>query len=326
MSANALTTRLSAVLLAAGLIFTASVQPTLAGPEAISSKDKNPIVEVPTECNPRWYFSFGSGTEFDGGNDFSNGLEEFTDFEGGLFFTELRVKSRSYDDIYKNWINLNAEFGYAITRHIDVFAKLNYAQADSQTLVGSELILDSPLNPFPFALAFPFTSNFDNYQSWGGELGFRFYFTSPESRIRPYISLAGGANFVDEIDLRVKTDFLTFDFEVYDGPFYDDSVVWTGSALFGVEYQVIPCRFSVGTNVGVRYNSELDSDDSGFSSDSSSEPTPMSGVGQFVHDQLGANGSSEDFESALLSLLSPLNNDGGERWSLPVSVYAKFRF
>ena len=322
MTLNALTTRFSAVLLAAGVILTvATSPPTLAGPEEISAKDKNPIVEIPTECNPRWYFSMGSGTEFDLSNDFSNGLNEFTEFEGGT--TDLRIKSRNYDDVYKNWINLNAEFGFAITRRIDVFAKINYASADSQTIVGSELVIDSPLNPFPFALAFPFTSNFDNYQSWGGELGFRFYFTSPESRIRPYISLAGGANWVDEINLRVKTDFLGFDFEVYDGPFYDESIVWTGSALFGVEYQVIPCRFSVGTNVGVRYNSELDANDSGFSEDSSSSET---GVGQFVQDQLGGNGSSQDFENALLSMLSPLNNDGAERWSLPVSVYAKFRF
>lgn len=306
-----------ALLLSGGVL----VNSTYAGPEAISAKDKNPIVEVPTSCDPKWYVSVGAGTEFDGGNDFSNGFEEFNDF--GIITTDLHVKSRDYDDVYKNWVNINAEVGYALTNHLEIFGKFNYTQADSQFITGSSLVIDSPINPFsPLAIGLPFTSKFSNYESWGGELGLRFFFLGKQSRIRPYISLSGGVNFVDDIDLHVKSDFLNIDFTVYEGDFYDATTMATGTALFGLEFQVIPCRFSITVDAGVRYNSGLDGDDSDFSSSSSSN----SNMATFLHENIGTNGSSEGLQQALLSSLSHLNNNGGERWSIPVNVAAKFRF
>jgi hypothetical protein len=309
----------AALAIAALLTAGSFVSPTFAGPEAISARDKNPIVEIPTACDPKWYIRTGSGSDVDLGNKFSNGLHEFSDF--GIFTTDLNIKSRDYDDVYKNWYNISAEVGYAITNHIELFASANYTQADGQIITGSKLVVDSPINPFPFALGFPFTSHFDNYSSIGGELGVRFFLTGKDARIRPFIALSGGATWVDSIGLTAKSDFLDFDFTVYDGPFYDSSVVGTGRAVIGMEYQVIPCRFSVGADIGVRFTGGLDGDDSGFGADS-----PNSGLAAFAHDRLQMNGTSQGLQDSFLSLLRPLNNNGAERWSMPVSVYGKFRF
>jgi hypothetical protein len=319
MPTTALTTRCSAGLFAVALTFAAGIlQPLFAGPEPIRANDKE-VQMVQAACDPKWYISVGASADIDTGNKFSNGLHEFTDF--GIITTDLRVRERNYNDVYKNWYDAQAEVGYAITSHLEVFGTFDYTQADSQIITGSKLIVDSPINPFPFALGFPFTSKFDNYQSYGGELGLRYYFFAKEARIRPFISLSGGATWVDAIGLHAKSDFLNFDFTVYDGPFYKQTVVGTGRALLGLEFAVVPCRFAVGVDAGVRYTSGLDGDDSGFQSTST---TTM--LGTVLHNNIGTNGSSGGIQSAFLSMLRPLNDNGGERWSIPVSVYAKFRF
>jgi hypothetical protein len=320
MPTTALTTRFSAGLLAAALTLAAGIlQPLLAGPEPFRGNDKE-VEIVPAACDPRWYISVGGGVDIDTGSEFSNGVHSVDEPLMGIT-TDLRVKSRNYNDVYKDWYQVRAEVGYAITQHLEVFGTFNYTQADAQTITGSKLVISSPLIPITGQIGFDFVSHFDDYQSYGGELGLRYYFLAKEARIRPYISLSGGATWVDAIGLHATTDFLGFGFTVYDGPFYNDSVVGTGRALFGLEFAVIPCRFAVGVDAGVKYSSSLEGDDSGFQSNSTT-----SGLAAFAHERLQTNGSSGGIQSAFLSMLRPLNDNGAERWSIPVSVYAKFRF
>ena len=49
-------------------------------------------------------------------------------------------------------------------------------------------------------------------------------------------------------------------------------------------------------------------------------------VAHFAHDRLQLNGTSQRFPGRAFFMLRPLNNNGAERWSMPVSVYAKFHF
>jgi hypothetical protein len=319
MPTTALTSRFSAVLLAAAFTFTAGIlQPLFAGPEPLRANDKE-VQMVQAACDPRWYISVRGGVDIDTGSEFSNGVHSFVDQE--IFTTDLRVKSRNYNDVYKDWYQVGAELGYAITQHLEVFGTFNYTQADAQIITGSKLVIASQIIPITGQIGFDFVSHFDDYQSYGGELGLRYYFLAKDARIRPYISLSGGVTLVDAIGLHATTDFLGFNFTVYDGPFYNDSVVGTGRALFGLEFAVIPCRFAVGVDAGVKYSSSLEGDDSGFGSNSNT-----SGLAAFAHERLQSNGSSGGIQSAFLSMLRPLNDNGGERWSIPVSVYAKFRF
>jgi hypothetical protein len=298
---------------------------SFAGPESISAKDKQPIVEVPTTCTHRFYVSVSSGTEYEPGNDFSNGVRDVTPLTlpgiGVVGTSDLLVRSRQYSDVYKDWRDINLELGFAITSHLDVFGRFTYTSADSQNLIGSHLAIGFAGLPPAFALGFPVTSKFDNYESWGGELGFRYYFTSQEARIRPFVALSGGARWVDAIGLIAKSDFLNADFNVYDGPFYDSTVVFTGTATLGTEYQVIPCRFAVGAEISVRYTSSLDQNDSGFAAGRGT-----SGISTFIQGFGAPPAFGNAVEDFYLMRLRGLNDNGAERVSIPVTFYAKLRF
>src|SRR3979411_2983834 len=101
MPITALTTRCSAGLLAAAFTFTAGIlQPLFGGPEPIRANDKE-VPMVQAACDPRWYLSAGGGTDIDTGSEFSNGLHNVE--SSMLVTTDLRIKSRNYNDVYKDW-------------------------------------------------------------------------------------------------------------------------------------------------------------------------------------------------------------------------------
>ena len=157
-----------------------------------------------------------------------------------------------------------------------------------------------------------FVSQWGDYESWSGELGIRYYFLNKEAAIRPYVSVSGGVAFVDAIGLRADSELFGDNITFYEGPFYDDSVVPTVTGLVGIEFKVL-CNFYVGVDAGVKWTGELDGDDSGF--EEGSTPTPG----------LNGNGNSS-IQSAIIESLHVLNDDGADRLSLPVTVYAKYRF
>jgi opacity protein-like surface antigen len=262
----------------------ASLSSIFAGPERIESKDK--MVMAPPECDPRWYISVGGGTNF-AISEFSNGLN---DTVGG---TDLAIKSRDWDDLYESFLNIKGEIGYVLNNHIELFGTFQYEHGESELVRGSTATFAGRTREY--------FSKWGDYDAFGGELGLRWFFTPKDAKIRPYISIAGGATFVDSINLHADQSSPFFStggpFTIYSGAFYDDTIVFTGTAMVGVEYN-ITCHWSVGSGVGVRYQSELDEND-------------------------------HDFDAASLSAvraLTALNHDNGDRFSIPTMVYAKLRF
>jgi hypothetical protein len=176
-----------------------------------------------------------------------------------------------------------------------------YTHADGETLTGSDVTLHfSDSSDF----VIPLISRFSDYDAYGGELGARYFICSPESRIRPYVSVNAGAVYVGCISLHTWTNVLGEPFDVIHDTFYDDSIVGTASAVFGLESRVTR-SFSVGAEVGLRYE------------------TPLCGTDLFSSDSLTSGGSIIGLGS-----LSGLNNlnDAGDRLVIPVSFFAKVRF
>ena len=277
----------------------------LAGPEPLPdhSKDKVQMIEEKV-CDPRWYISLGGSVDFQLG-EFSNGLHEF-----GPFGDEIDIESYDWDDIYDIAWNIQGEFGYVLTNHIELFATFRYTQASSDSVRETALFV-------PGLGDLDFVGEFDDYESWGGELGLRYFFLGKQSRFRPYVSISGGASCVDDIGLHIETaDFpLGPDFTIYDGDFYDSTIVGTAAALLGVEFAVVPCKFFIGADVGVRWQSELDGDDSDFESFAGAPAGRPAGEG---------NGNGAFLFDT--SLLHPLNDSDSEHFSIPVTIYAKIRF
>ncbi|MEY2525648.1 MAG: hypothetical protein QOE73_419 [Verrucomicrobiota bacterium] len=238
----------SAAFLTSGFLIS-----SFAGPASMSdySKEKNPVVEQQPVCDPRWYISIGAGTDFDyQGTDFFNGARALA-FGGAVL---LDINSHTYDSVYNtNFYRIQGEFGYVLSRHLEVFGMFKYSHADSEITSGSTATVDLK-GPVTFVL----TDHWGDYSAWGGELGLRYFFLPKEARFRPYVSISGGATAVDDIHLLVVDDTGS---TAFDGALYDSSVVGTVALLVGVEVAV-SCHFSVGVDAGVRYETKLDGNDS----------------------------------------------------------------
>ncbi len=274
--------------------FFAACSSLLAGPERISdySKDKN-IVEQAAEPECNWYFSLGGGFDLDyGGTEFVRQH----DIPGFFGLANLHTPARDWDDAFDLPYRVQAELGYAVGSHVELFGRFSYNAADGRTTDGGFI---SVIGVGTLDLR----NRWDDYRAYGGEVGLRYLFLSKESRVRPYLSLSGGATRVDNIDVRVTAANtianITAGDVLYDGKFYGNSTVATGSVLAGLEVRVARC-FSVGADAGLRYESKLAADDNDLN---------RVNVGGFIFPNLNR-----------------LNDNAGDRLFCPVTIYAKIRF
>jgi hypothetical protein len=313
---------LCAVATASSLLTLGLCTPANAGPERLSdnSKDKVQMVQEPEA--PKWFISGAVGVDFDtGATNFSNGfhtlisvneaaaaavLSVFGDANtsggfGRLNSVEIDIKSHTWDDAYEPFFRVQGEIGRVFcNRHLEIYGLAKFTHADSETVTGSNVTLHFSNGDFEI----PFTSRFSDYNAFGGELGARWLFCSPEHAIRPYVSVNGGAVYVDSIDLHTWTNVFGQSFDIFKDTFYDSSIVGTVSGILGVESRVTR-RFSVGAEVGLRYETQLD------------------GVDLFASS--GLSGTSGFSSSSDLNNLKKIN-DAGDRLVIPVSFFAKLRF
>ena len=277
-------------LFAIGVVILA-VSTVWGGPEPIvdTGKDKNVVQPPEPECT--WYFSVGGGVDVDyGSTDFVREHNIPSLFGNATF----RTPSTTWNDAFDTPYRIEGELGYALGQHIELFGRFSYNAADGQstesylsiTRIGVEL-----------------EDKWGDYRSYGGEVGLRYLFLSRSSVVRPYISLSGGATRVDSIGVTVAVAKSVGGFTagdvLYDGGFYGDSTVATGSVLAGLEVRVARC-FSVGADAGLRYQSKL-------------------------------SGNDNDLDRATLAgsvfpNLDKVNNNAGDRLFCPVTFYAKIRF
>lgn len=266
---------------------------SLAGPEPIAetSKDKS-VIEQKTEVECNWYVSVGGGADFDFGSTQFNRSHVIPDLSGRA---EIHVAAHDYDDVYNTNYRIQGEFGYALGQHWEFFGRFAYDAADSQTTTGSFVrSVVGRLN---------LESNWSDYKSYGGEVGIRYFFLPRHACIRPYISLSGGATRVESIDLTTRAGNnlgpIAAGDVLFDGHFFGNSVVATGSALAGIEVPVTRC-FAIGADAGLRYESKLAQND-----------------GDLNHSSIAGFAFPN---------LNKANDNGGDRLFCPVTLYAKIRF
>jgi hypothetical protein len=260
-----------------------------AGPEPMDHSKV--VMTQPELCDPRWYVSVAGSVDFNVGSEFSSGIND-----EAVGNSDLTILKRDWDDVFENVWNVQVEVGYALTNHIELFGNFRYEHADSKIVTGS-------VADFGF-FDLEFVSQYGDYNSYGGELGVRYYFLPKDAKIRPYVSAAAGVSFVDAISLRADSELFGNNITFYNDSFYDSSIVGTVAGMLGVEFNVT-CHLSVGIEGGIRWQSELDGDDSGF--------------------ERAANDANSQTEFLIFERLKDINNQG-DRFSIPVNVYAKLRF
>jgi hypothetical protein len=203
-----------------------------------SEAGRDAQVDSNVASSPRWYLSVGGGSDFDSGaTTFNNNLRlSLTPEE------DLLVCSHSYSDIYDtNFLHLRAEVGYVARPRVELFVRFTYEHAQSETTAGTGIITAGSAQGFHFRVS----ETWDDYNSYSGEFGVRWFFASEAARIRPFVSIAGGATYVDRIDL--KSLFFRY---------YDGSFVGIGSLSIGAEVSLTN-HFALGVDAGLRYDSGL---------------------------------------------------------------------
>ncbi|VXB41620.1 conserved exported hypothetical protein [Luteimonas sp. 9C] len=137
------------------------------------------------------------------------------------------------------------------------------------------------------ATELPVFGTFSDYKAVSAEIGYRYYFGTP-GYARPFVGARAGAARVDEI--RATFEIPDAGITIADAPFYESGWSATGGLDIGVIMPVSE-RFSVTLASGVRYIADLKDDDSA-----------IGGLG-------------------LASI-----NDTGSRFSVPVTLSARWDF
>jgi hypothetical protein len=163
---------------------------------------------------------------------------------------ELRIESRSYDQVYGNANSFGVEMSWPLARG-EVFGQLRSTRSgDGNVQVGGAYVpaLDTTL---------PVYGHFGSYDSVALEAGYRHYFGS--GRARPYVAGRLGTTHVDKI----KADFAIPDAAIAlnDVPFYDGGWILSGGADVGVMW-TLGEKTSLGVEAGVRYHGDIADDDS----------------------------------------------------------------
>lgn len=206
----------------------------------------------------RWSFSVLGGIDVPVNGDLHGGATAPVADLGPLnpdlagVAAELRIRPRGHERIYDNALAYGLEVGYAFDDRREIYGQVRQTRADGgRALVGYAYV--------PALTAeLPIFGNFSEYEALSAQVGYRYYFGTPETA-RPFIDGYLGAT---------RTHQITATFEIPDGgisianaPVYESGWAATAGADVGV---IVPFTdtFSMTLSGGVRYVSNLKDDDS----------------------------------------------------------------
>ncbi|MBD9480961.1 hypothetical protein [Pseudoxanthomonas sp. PXM02] len=165
---------------------------------------------------------------------------------------ELRIRSRSHEQIYGTARSLGLELGYGLSDRSEVFLQARETSADEgRVRVGAAYVpaLDAELDVF---------GRFSSYDAYTWEAGYRRFFRGG-GRVRPFFAARLGAT---------ETDVIRATFEIPDAaitipnaPFYEKGWALSGGLEAGAQISFTE-RFSMTLAAGVNYIDDLSDDDS----------------------------------------------------------------
>jgi hypothetical protein len=227
-----------------------------------------PSAESAEGIEGRWSVSLQGGTDVEvSGNVHEGG-------SGTVLALPTSVEARAFSDVYDPSFRGQASIGYGVGPRSEVFLRGSYYKTSSNTLqVGT--VAGLVLN-----------ADFADYEEWGGELGYRYYFTADQP-LKPYLSLVAGLRSISELPSTFSVPAAGV--VLSDVPFYEKSTVAVFGGDLGFSYDVSE-NVGLGIEAGLRYQS------------GPSDVEGLAGTG-----------------------LEPIN-DTGSRWSVPVLATVTFRF
>jgi hypothetical protein len=232
------------------------------------------------------------GTSFTVGGDFINNAAETLVTADTIFGLTINVTigleapSQDFSDVFDQPVTAGLGVNYGLSSSSEVFGALRRTRARSNQFDALNVTAAGTLDGTAFALSAAIQGNFDDYEDFGLEVGYRHFF-NPSNKFKPFVSVVGGLKRVSSMDL----DLLSGGASIVKLKFYDSSVAVTAGLNVGFRYDVSD-GVAIGLETGVRYEGNLSDDD-----------TDLAGVGSFEN-----------------------VNDDGDRVEIPVMVHVVISF
>ncbi|MFZ4122354.1 MAG: hypothetical protein ACOYKM_11900 [Caulobacterales bacterium] len=214
----------------------------------------------------QWGGSFSIGADFPVGGDVHGGavapVASLAALNPNLpaASAELRIQSRSFDDIYGEALTYSLEATRGLTGDREVFATIGRTEAsEGRVQVGTAFVP-------ALSASLPVFGKFGDYNATSFEVGVRQYF-GETGGVRPYVAGRIGAARTDEIrasfTVPVPNGVGTEpnDIALNNVPFYADNTAVTVGVDVGLSYAASD-RLVLSVETGLRYTGDLDGDDS----------------------------------------------------------------
>jgi hypothetical protein len=190
----------------------------------------------PSDVRYRWVVEFGIG--FDNsisGNINSSGI-------GRINNQPVVILKNSYEDVYGTGLHMKFGGGYFLDEISELRATFTFQS------------LDADLTPMGDIGTSNLYGQYQDYQSFGLDVGFRIYAKREDATVRPYAEATAGIAFVDETDVVLVAPSIGFTRNATD--FYDSTAAFTLGGNGGVLWQVAE-QVGVFGQLGVRWVSGM---------------------------------------------------------------------
>ena len=189
-----------------------------------------------TTVDQPWSAEFGIGWDNSiSGNINSSGI-------GRINNQAVVILKNTYEDVYGTGLHMRFGGGYLIDEVSEVRATFTFQS------------LDADLTPMGDIGTSRLYGQYQDYQSFGLDVGFRRYANGLEAALRPYAEATLGLAFVDETDVVLVAPAINFTGNATD--FYDRTTAFTLGANAGILWQAAP-RWGVFGQLGFRWVSGM---------------------------------------------------------------------
>lgn len=190
----------------------------------------------PAAVRYRWAVEFGLGWDNSiSGNINSSGI-------GRINNQPVVILKNTYEDVYGTGLHMKFGGGYFLDEISELRATFTFQS------------LDADLTPMGDIGSSRLYGQYQDYQSFGLDLGFRLYAKGQDADVRPYAEATAGIAFIDETDVELVAPSIGLAGNATD--FYDRTAAFTLGGNAGVLWQVAE-QVGVFGQIGVRWVSGM---------------------------------------------------------------------
>jgi hypothetical protein len=195
-----------------------------------------PALAQSTDVTYPWSVEFGIGWDNSiSGNINSSGI-------GRINNQNVVILKNTYEDVYGTGLHLRFGGGYQIDEVSEIRATFTFQS------------LDADLTPMGDIGTSRLYGQYQDYQSFGLDVGFRIYAKGQDAEFRPYAEATAGLAFVDETDVELVAPSINLAGNATD--FYDRTAAFTLGGNAGVLWQ-LKDKVGVFGQIGLRWVSGM---------------------------------------------------------------------